>query len=292
MNTRPVAPLFVNASRDGLRDPARALGVVIPTLNCAATLTETLLSVARVPAIARVIVADSGSTDGTLEIAEAAGVEVIKHAPQGMYAAINMAIHQLDTPWVSYINGDDILRSNGITSLLQHASSADILYGPVDFVTADGSFIHCWHSASPRSLLPLYRAGVSPLLQQGTLFRRVVFETLAGFDTQWRFVADADFWFRAANRGYRFRQINHPPVAAFRMHSGQQSQNHAREMREEFRRMSASHGAQPNSPLSRARLLGYRLAHARAYTVRCLRRADLTGRCRLAPSYDLGGGAS
>lgn len=292
MRTRPVTPLIVNTSWDGPSNPARSLGVVIPTLNCAATLAETLLSVARVPAIARVIVADSGSTDGTLEIAASAGVEVIEHAPRGMYAAINMAIHQLDTPWVSYLNGDDLLRCDGITRLLQQASSADILYGPVDFVTADGSFIHCWHSASPRSLLPLYRAGVSPLLQQGTLFRRVVFETLAGFDTQWRFVADADFWFRAAEHGYRFRRINHPPVAAFRMHSGQQSQKHGCEMREEFRRMTASHGAQSRSPLSRARLLGYRLANTRAYAVRCLRRSDLAGRCWLAPSYDLGGSAS
>lgn len=266
---------------------SRPLGVVIPTLNCAETLRETLLSVAAVQDVSRVIVADSGSTDGTLAIAAGAGVEVIERAPAGMYAAINVAVARLDTPWVTYINGDDLLRCNGVSHLLRLAAEADILYGPVDFITADGSFIHCWHSAPPRAIRRIYRAGGSAVLQQGTLFRRQVFDDLDGFDDRFGFVADADFWFRAAERGLRFTRITHPPVAAFRMRAAQLSHAHAKAMRAEHAAMLLSHGVRASCASFRWPVIRYRLGNARSYLVRCLRRRDLTGVAALHSSYDL-----
>jgi glycosyltransferase involved in cell wall biosynthesis len=269
------------------RGGSRPLGVVIPTLNCAATLPETLVSIAGVPEVSRVIVADSGSTDGTLEIAAAAGVELIEQAPAGMYASINAAISRLDTPWVTYINGDDLLRSGGVRRLLTLAAEADILYGPVDFLTADGSFIHCWHSAPPRAIHPIYRAGGSALLQQGTLFRRNVFDDLGGFDARFRFVSDADFWFRAAERRLRFVRITYPPVAAFRMRAGQLSHAHADAMRAEHAAMLSSHGVQAGDASLRWPVIKHRVSNARSYLLRCLRRRDLTGITALHSSYDL-----
>lgn len=266
---------------------SRPLGVVIPTLNCAETLRETLLSVAAVPEVSRVVVADSGSTDGTLQIAAAAGVEIIERAPAGMYASINEAMARLDTPWVTYINGDDLLRSAGVTRLLSLQADADILYGPVDFLTADGSFIHCWHSAAPTALHAVYRAGGSGMLQQGTLLRRKIFDDLGGFDDRWRFVADADLWFRAAERGFRFVRITHPPVAAFRMRAAQLSHAHAAAMRAEHAAMLSSHGVQAGGASLRWPVIKYRLGNARSYLVRCLRRRDLTGVAALHSSYDL-----
>lgn len=271
---------------------SRPLGVVIPTLNCASTLAETLLSVASVSVTSRVIVADSGSTDGTLEIAARAGVEVLENLPLGMYAAINAAIARLNTPWVTYINGDDLLRCRGVLRLMARQADADVLYGPVDFVTADGSFIHCWHSAAPGSLLSLFHAGVSPLLQQGTLFRRKVFDELGGFDPKWRYVADADFWWRALGRGMRFVRIAYPPVAAFRMHRRQQTQMHAAEMRKEHLAMVRSHGMGCDMPTRYARVLRYRATNFRSYLERCLRHPDLTGKHGFWGSYDVAEAAS
>jgi len=266
--------------------PGDTIGVVVPTLNCAAFLADTLSCLRRVRDVGQVVVADSGSTDGTLDIARAAGVTVFSDAPPGLYPAINAGIRQLTTPWITYLNGDDLVQPAGMERLFSHRDSYDVVYGPVDFITADGGFIHCWHSARPRDLLPLFRAGVSPLLQQGTLFRRDLFDSLGGFRERWRFVSDADFWWRAAESGARFHRIGYPPVASFRMHPDQLSQIHKRRMADEHREMVESHGCRPRMFDAWWAIARYRAVHWRNYLVRVLRKRDLSGSFRLVGSYD------
>jgi glycosyltransferase involved in cell wall biosynthesis len=262
------------------------IGVVVPTLNCASFLADTLSSIRRVPHIGQVVIADSGSTDGTLDIARAANVEVFSDAPPGLYRALNAGFSRLTTRWVTYINGDDLLQPSGMERLFSLRDGHDVLYGPVDFITGEGVFIHCWHSAPPRDLLPLFRSGVSPLLQQGTLFRRDLFDGLGGFCERWQFVADADFWWRAAESGARFHRSTHPPVASFRMHSAQLSQVYKRRMADEHREMVRSHGCHPSRLRSCWAISRYRAAHWQNYLARALRQRDLSGSCRPKGSYD------
>jgi glycosyltransferase involved in cell wall biosynthesis len=262
------------------------IGVVVPTLNCASFLADTLSSIRKVQHIGQVIIADSGSTDGTLDIARAAGVDILYDAPPGLYPALNAGFSRLTTRWVTYINGDDLLQPLGMERLFSLRDGHDVLYGPVDFITGEGVFIHCWHSAPPRDLLPLFRSGVSPLLQQGTLFRRELFDGLRGFGEHWRFVADADFWWRAAEAGARFYRSNYPPVASFRMHSAQLSQIYKRRMADEYREMVKSHGCRPSMLGSCWAISRYRVAHWQNYVARALRQRDLSGSCRLKGSYD------
>ena len=273
----------IGAPNDG---PADGLGVVVPTLNCATFLADTLSSIQQVQIVSQVVVSDSGSTDGSLDIARAAGVDILHNAPSGLYAAINAGIRRLSTPWLTYLNGDDLFQSRGITELFATRNDHDVLYGPVDFITQDGGFLHCWHSARPGDILPLFRSGVSPVLQQGTLFRRSLFESLGGFSEGWRFVSDADFWWRAAEAGARFHRISHPPVASFRMHAGQLSQIHKTRMHDEFREMAARHSRKAGGLVAWWRRSRYRTANWRGYLVRLLRQGDLSGRVLLKGSYD------
>lgn len=266
--------------------PGDHLGVVVPTLNCAAFLADTLASLRRVTIVSQIVVADSRSTDGTLDIARAAGVDILHDAPAGLYAAVNAGMRRLSTPWATYLNGDDVFQSHGMSRLFAERENFDVLYGPVDFITEDGGFLHCWHSARPRDVLPLFRSGVSAVLQQGTLFRRSLFESLGGFSERWRFVSDADFWWRAAEAGARFHRITHPPVASFRMHAGQLSQIHKTHMYEEFLDMAATHSSRAGALASWWRRSRYRAAHCRGYLLRMLRQGDLSGRLLLRGSYD------
>lgn len=262
-----------------------SLGVVVPTLNCVAFLADTLSSIRRVPIISQIVVADSGSTDGSLDVARAAGVDILHNAPAGLYPAINAGLRRLSTPWVTYLNGDDLFQPFGIIRLFGERDEHDVLYGPVDFINADGGFLHCWHSARPRKVLSLFRSGGSAMLQQGTLFRRSLFETLGGFSEQWRFVADADFWWRAAEAGARFHRITHPPVASFRMHCRQLSQINRAQMHEEFLQMVASHSGKPRSVASWCRRTFYRIGRCRSYLIRFLRQGDISGKCTPTGSY-------
>jgi glycosyltransferase involved in cell wall biosynthesis len=253
------------------------VGIVIPTLNCAATLAQTLASLQGVAGIGRVLVVDSGSADGTCGIARQFGVEVIQVPREGMYAAITEGLRRLEFDWLTYINGDDVLYEVELLVEVARREAADIVYGTVDFLDRGGRFVHAWTSAAPGQLLPLYRAGCSPLLQQGTLFRRQVFDALGGFDSRWRFVGDADFWLRAVLAGFRFSRLSSPPVAGFRLHADQLSRRHATEMQDEFRRMLASHGIRPPRLQTLLHAGVYRAGHIRQYLQRILRHADLTG---------------
>jgi glycosyltransferase involved in cell wall biosynthesis len=264
-----------------------SIGVVVPTLNCADFLAETLASLARIPQISHVIVADSGSTDGTIDIAAAAtNVEVLRDTPMGLYPAINFGLRRLTTPWLTYLNGDDLLHPAGIATLHKNRDNADVLYGPVDFITADGVFLHSWHSARPRDVLHLFRLGISAVLQQGTLFRRDLFAKLNGFSESWNLVSDADFWWRAAEHNARFNRITSPPVASFRIHGAQLSQRHKALMLQEHEQVIAAHGPPPDWVTRWCARTLYRSARWRSYLIRYLRRPEIDGICRLTGSYD------
>ncbi len=64
-----------------MTDTASNISIVIPTLNEAAELPETLRRLRRVPEVQEIIIADGGSGDDTVKLAEAAGCVVVSSAP-------------------------------------------------------------------------------------------------------------------------------------------------------------------------------------------------------------------
>lgn len=265
----------------------QSLGIVIAAKDAGATIRETLESCR--PALeegARIVVVDGHSTDATIDIAARFGVEVLPEIA-GLYQALNAGFSHVDRQWLTWINADDVLYADQLAPRLASAGEADVTYGRVDFIDSRGRFMHSWLSGAPADLLPLYRAGYSPLLQQGTLFRRRVFDALNGFDVTYSLVADADFWWRALERQFAFSRTPHPPVAAFRLHSQQLSQRRAKEMWKEHQHMVACHGGQKISWVTALAWLRFRGLNTASYAVRALRRRDLTGRFALPGSYAL-----
>jgi glycosyltransferase involved in cell wall biosynthesis len=262
----------------------------VPTLNAAATLRLTLESLRPlVEKGCRVLVVDGGSTDATRAIAEAFPCTLLTCAGS-MYHAINagFAHADADAAWLTWINADDLLYADTALSRIADADGRDdVLYGPVDFIDSAGRFLHCWQSAAPRDLLVLYRAGYSPLLQQGTLFRREAHEKVVAFDTHYSLVADADYWWRALEIGLRFRHAPRRSVAAFRLHAEQQSFRHRERMQGEHAAMVAAHGASISRGRAVAPLCRWRYANATNYAVRCLRQATIRGRSSFVRSYDI-----
>jgi glycosyltransferase involved in cell wall biosynthesis len=86
-----------------------SLTVVILTLNEARHITRALASV---EAIAdRAVVVDSGSTDATVSLAEAAGAEVLVHPFVNQAQQFNWALEQLGegTDWVLRLDADEVV---------------------------------------------------------------------------------------------------------------------------------------------------------------------------------------
>jgi GT2 family glycosyltransferase len=214
------------------------------------------------------------------------GMLMLHEERSGLYAALNKGFRRLNSAWLTWINADDILYPSGVSAYGDVLDAADIHYGTVDFIDADGRFLHAWRSASPQRLGSLYRAGCSPLLQQGTIFRRKVFERLDGFDSSMSYVGDADFWWRALEAGFGFRRLRYPTVAGFRLHDAQLSHVHAVEMRREHQDMVVARTGHASRWALSPTATAYRLSNASRYVVRLLRCRDVTGEFRLPRSYD------
>lgn len=217
-----------------------SLTIVTPTLDSCNTIRATLESLRPlVEKGAEHIVVDSGSTDGTVEIAKQFGSEVLYHPPGNMYAAINTGMANAIGEWLTYINSDDLLFSDYVLEALEHPlEGATLIYGDIDFIDEQGRFLFSRRAPDPRHLSWLMRY-YNPFPQQGTLFRREAFDRLDGFNTQFRFAADLDFFVRCMLAGERFCKFRGKSVAAFRLLATQLSQSARAEMAPEGIRIRA-----------------------------------------------------
>ncbi len=181
-----------------------SVSVVIPTLNCAATLPDAIASVRsqRWPDL-EIIVVDDGSIDDTGRVLEElAGPElrVIRQGNAGPAAARNTGIEAARGEWIAFLDADDLWLPGKLCDQfdeLHRYPSASFSYSDVLLRFPDGS-----HSELKCRKLEL------PLLLEliwGNLFgtptvlvRRDCFETVGFFDTSLRTGEDWDMWLRLA----------------------------------------------------------------------------------------------
>jgi glycosyltransferase involved in cell wall biosynthesis len=216
------------------------VSIVTPTLERLAYLERTLRSVrAQTYANVEHIVVDGGSTDGTLELLERyAGtynLRWISEPDRGMYDAINKGLRMATGEILAYLNSDDLYFpwtvEVAVEALAGHLE-ADVVYG--DAIRMDE--IHQW--VVPVFMPPfstMATAAYGSLLQPVVLLRRHVFDALGGFDDSFAYVADMDFWLRAAPR-FKFLRIAEF-LALEQRHIGMLSETRRSEMDAEDVRM-------------------------------------------------------
>ncbi|MEW6709874.1 MAG: glycosyltransferase [Candidatus Riflebacteria bacterium] len=262
----------------------RNLTVVIPTLNVEKTIRLTLESLLPLKeAGAQIIMVDSFSEDRTLKMAEGYVDQVLQCPKGNMYAAINMGIEAAKTAWVSYLNADDVIYPDIISSTLNSvAAETEMFYGDVDFIDFNGRFLHSYEFPGPEFIVPLaasYICAISPI---GTVFKKDLWYKLSGFDTRYRYSADFDFLLRAALFKHRLYKIPHPTVGAFRLHSRQLSQEAGAPGMQENRRIIAELNLQVSM---KDRLLykwRFKSRNFWEFLIRLLRRRRLTSQSGLA----------
>jgi len=90
--------------------PTTTLSIALITLNEAVNLPRTLASLRFGPEIAlEIVVVDSGSTDGTQDLARAAGARVIEEPWKGFGAQKNSAIAHTTGEWILSLDADEEL---------------------------------------------------------------------------------------------------------------------------------------------------------------------------------------
>lgn len=212
------------------------IGVVVPTLNSSAALEWTLCALRNQRDVTlESIVADSGSTDATVEICKKWGVQTIYVPPGNIYRAINQGLRQMDTEWVSFLNSDDLVHPHSYARLIAHGERqrASVVYGDCDFIDLEGRFLFTLKSPQPARLPGLLQYGDIGFVYAAAIWRRTVFEELGGFDEKYRLISDYDFFFRSVFSGYSLAKLDGPTVAAFRRHPGELSRREAGTMAQE-----------------------------------------------------------
>lgn len=265
-----------------------SISCVVPTLNSAATLDATLLSLRSQQNInIELIVADSGSTDGTLEICRRWGVATIYVPPGSMYRAINAGLRQCRGEWFAYLNSDDLIFPDSFSRLIECAKpiNAEVVYGNCDYLDEQGRFIYSFAAAEPDTLLPLFRQKQMGFAQPAAIFRRQVYEQLDGFDESLLYRADADFFIRALLAGKNFAKLSGPSVASFRLHSRQFSNRGIQQTEIEANKIFGRQELKIRSG-DRLKMMIWRVKNLPHYTVRVVRESLLSNRTRLPRSIE------
>lgn len=238
--------------------PNRPLvSVVTPTLNQAPFIESTLASVRgqTYPKIEHIVV-DGGSTDETLELLRAASENgAIRYASgpdRGMYDAVNKGLALATGEIMAYLNSDDVYLPWAVESVVRIFESRP----GVDLVFGDGIKVEQQTGVQRLRLFPPFdRVSLSnyeSLMQPAVFWRRSLFERLGGFDASLRFVADLDFWLRAAEAGATIVHIDEV-LAVERLHETRLSVARKDAMAAEDAEMRARHAGAEGGPAGRER---------------------------------------
>jgi glycosyltransferase involved in cell wall biosynthesis len=199
------------------------VAVITPAFQAEATLGSALASVAaqtRLPD--EVVIADDGSTDGTVELARSwyrhLPIRVVTSgANSGPSSARRLAIDGSTSDIVALLDADDVWFPDHLESMLgAHAATDDGLASADTLAWIPGRAL----SRRPLSTGAPLPAGDKQLawlltenrLSISALFSRQRYDAVGGFRTQFRGTEDWDLWIRMVRAGAVVARPDHPTV--------------------------------------------------------------------------------
>jgi glycosyltransferase involved in cell wall biosynthesis len=184
-------------------DGAPLISVVVATYQAADVLPRCIESVAAqtYPHV-ELVVQDGASTDGTLDVLQAADQAVASWASApdtGLYQAWNRALARTHGHWVCFLGADDYFCApNVLARMIPHLQAARpahrIVYGCVQRVLPDGTVVQVdgtpWEQVRRRFLED------TMLPHQGVFHHRSLFDVHGRFDERFRIMGDYEMLLR------------------------------------------------------------------------------------------------
>lgn len=202
--------------------------VVIPTRDRASLLSETLRSVreqTRPPL--EIIVADDGSRDSTTEIVRTAGARHLLNPGGGWGPAggRNAGLHEVRTPFVAFVDSDDLLLPNALAAMreaLISAPAAPFAFGRAIIARHDEAGWVCRGLIAPvegeLENLPASLLARNYVPSSGVLVRTDDARAVGGFIPNPTHNEDFYFWLHLALRG---SPVHVPAIlSVYRIHGG------------------------------------------------------------------------
>lgn len=225
--------------------------VITPTYNRVGHLEETVRSVLDqdYPNIEYLVI-DDGSKDATLEVLRKfeGRVQVYSHPNMGQAKTLNRGFSLAKGEFIGLVSDDDPVLPGLVRRVVETFDSHPeglVVYPDWVRIDADGRVETHIRTEEYGSVEMIRRHHCVP--GPGTFFRRGLLDAVGGWDPQFRYVADLDFWFRAGLHG-SFVRIPET-LATFRMHSsGLSTAGQGSAMAEEHLRLVRKFFALPGLP--------------------------------------------
>ena len=230
--------------------------IITVTFNAADTLERTLLSIeSQTYDNIEHIIKDGGSTDATLQLAEAykqrnpqKNIVVTAQPDKGLYDAMNAAIRLSTGDYICFLNAGDKLHSNDTIERLVETVPAKttpaVIYGETDIVDNEGQFLSHRRLKAPEKLAAKsFANGMIICHQSFYVLREIAFP----YDTKYRFSADFDWCIRIMKEAEQLNMpfVNTHMVLTDYLNEGKTTKNHKASLMERFRIMSKHYGFIP-----------------------------------------------
>ena len=179
------------------------ISIVTPTLNAADFLPECIDSIRNQNAAgieSEHIVADGGSTDATVEIAKAAGCVVIGGEDRGVFDAINKGTRAATGDAIGFIGSDDVLLDGALQSIARWFSKRKVDWGvgTMQWTGQSRRFLGKIKPPPYWMTTEIFASlGWSCFPHQATYITPRFFETVGGFNPDFHYAGDYDFFARA-----------------------------------------------------------------------------------------------
>lgn len=189
-----------------------AVSIIIPTLNEAEALPNTLETIRRLsPAPLDIVVADAGSVDATPALAKGNGVTVLRDLPKGRAGQMNAGVAAAKGDVLCFLHADTVVPDDfvslaeqvlgdrrtalaGFVSVMQGASG-------VRRVTTAHNFIKTWYAPLLFRPISFFRGCRLLFGDQVIICRRADFDAIGGWDPDQAIMEEADLCLRMVRSG-------------------------------------------------------------------------------------------
>jgi glycosyltransferase involved in cell wall biosynthesis len=178
------------------------ISVVVPSLNAAEYLRESLRSALDQEVELEVVVHDGGSTDTTPDIVasfEDPRIRFIQEPDAGQADAVNRAAANARGEWLVWLNADDLLAPDALKAVAHLLDGdTDLLYGDSRLIRHDGRVLRTYKAPPRVSRDYVLRHGTA-VFSGSMILRRTWFLEQGGLDERLSCCMDFEFLARIAD---------------------------------------------------------------------------------------------
>ena len=194
------------------------------------------------------ILVDGGSTDDTVAVAKASGIEfahIVSERDNGIYDAMNKGMALATGDYLCFLNAGDAFFAPDtlqtiVDAIADETELPDVLYGETAEVDAQRNFVRMRRLQAPKKLTwHSFRNGML-VCHQSFYARR---EIAPMYDLRYRLSSDVDWCIKVMKRSKKMVNVN--AVVVNYLQNGLSLQHHRKSLVERFRVMCRHYGLLP-----------------------------------------------